>query len=187
MVITFCLSFTIFGWGSHVNPWLIHVNVWKKPQYCKVISLQLTKINEKKKYKSLSCSRSIETDYSPNLVHELWFATPCACLHAESLQSCLTLCDPMDYSPPGSSTHGILQARILEWVAIPSSGGASLPRDWTYVSSTSCIGRSFFVLFCFLTTSTTWEASRVKMDQSQEGHPEELSLPLLSWALIIVN
>ena len=37
--------------------------------------------------------------------------------------SCLTLCDPMDYSPPGSSVHGILQARILEWVAIPISRG----------------------------------------------------------------
>ena len=38
------------GWGAHVNPWLIHVNVWQKPvQYCKVISLQLIKINEKKK------------------------------------------------------------------------------------------------------------------------------------------
>ena len=36
-------------------------------------------------------------------------------------QSCLTLCDPMDYSPPGSSVHGILQARILEWVAISFS------------------------------------------------------------------
>ena len=39
------------GWGTHVNPWLIHVNVWQKPlQYCKVISLQLRKINEKKRY-----------------------------------------------------------------------------------------------------------------------------------------
>ena len=38
------------GWGTHVNPWLTHVNVWQKPlQYCKVISLQLIKINEKKK------------------------------------------------------------------------------------------------------------------------------------------
>ena len=37
------------GWGTHVNPWLIHVNVWQKPlQYCKVVSLQLIKINEKK-------------------------------------------------------------------------------------------------------------------------------------------
>ena len=44
-------------------------------------------------------------------------------------QSCLTLCNPMDYSPRGSSVHGILQARILEWVAIPFSRGSSRPRD----------------------------------------------------------
>ena len=59
-------------------------------------------------------------------------------MHATSLQSCLTLCDPMDYSPPGSFVHGIPQARILEWVATPSSRGSSWPRDWTWVS---CIGR----------------------------------------------
>ena len=46
---------------------------------------------------------------------------------AKSLQSCLTLCDPMDCSPPGSSVHGILQARILEWVAIPSPGDLPNP------------------------------------------------------------
>ena len=44
-------------------------------------------------------------------------------------QLCLTLCDPMDCSPPGSSAHGILQARVLEWVAIPFSRGSSQPRD----------------------------------------------------------
>ena len=44
---------------------------------------------------------------------------------AQSLQSCLTLCDPMDYSPPGSSVHGILQTRIPEWVVISSSRGSS--------------------------------------------------------------
>ena len=44
-------------------------------------------------------------------------------------QSCPTRCDPMDYSPPGSSVHGILQARILEWVAFPFSRGSSQPRD----------------------------------------------------------
>ena len=47
------------------------------------------------------------------------------CVCAQSLQSCLTLCDPMDCSPPGSSVDGILQARILEWVAMPSSRGSS--------------------------------------------------------------
>ena len=44
---------------------------------------------------------------------------------AQSLQSCLTLCNPMDCSPPGSSVCGILQARILEWVAMPSSKESS--------------------------------------------------------------
>ena len=48
-----------------------------------------------------------------------------ACMHAKSLQLCLTLCDPLDYSLPSSSVHGISQARILEWVAIRSSRGSS--------------------------------------------------------------
>ena len=48
-------------------------------------------------------------------------------------QSCPTLCDLMDYSPPGASVHGILQARILEWVAVPSSRGFSQSRDQTQV------------------------------------------------------
>ena len=48
-------------------------------------------------------------------------------------QSCLTLCDPVDCSPPGSSVHGILQARILEWVAISFSRGSFQPRDWTHL------------------------------------------------------
>ena len=48
--------------------------------------------------------------------------------------SCLTLCDPVDCSPPGSPVHGIFQARILEWVAISFSRGTSQPRDWTRVS-----------------------------------------------------
>ena len=60
---------------------------------------------------------------------------------AKSLQSCLTLCDPMDCSPPGSSVHGILQARRLEWVAMPSSRASSQPRDWTQVS---CFAGRFF-------------------------------------------
>ena len=51
--------------------------------------------------------------------------TGIACLRAKSLQLCPTLCNPMDCSPPGSSVHGILQARIQEWVAVPSSKGSS--------------------------------------------------------------
>ena len=56
------------------------------------------------------------------------------CVHARSLQSCLTLCDSTDYSLPGPSVHRILQARILEWVALPFSRRSSRPRDRTHVS-----------------------------------------------------
>ena len=56
---------------------------------------------------------------------------------------CPTLCDPVDYSPPGSSVHGILQARMLEWVAMPFSRGSSQPRDQTWVSRIA--GRFFIV------------------------------------------
>ena len=53
---------------------------------------------------------------------------------AQSLQSCPTLCNPMDYILPDSSVHGILQARILDWVAVPSSRGSSQLRDQIHVS-----------------------------------------------------
>ena len=69
-----------------------------------------------------------------------------ACTHAKSLQSCLTLCDPMDGSPPGSSVHGILQARTLERVAISYSRGSSQPKDRTYSTFVSCIGREVLYL-----------------------------------------
>ena len=65
------------------------------------------------------------------------------------LQQCPTLCDSVDCSPPSSSVHGILQARILEWVAMTSSRGSSWPRDQTCASYISCLGRQ--VLY------TTWE------------------------------
>ena len=64
----------------------------------------------------------------------------CVCVCVKSLRSCLTLCDPMDCSPPGSSVPGILQARIPEWVAISSSKGSSQPRDQTHISYVSCAG-----------------------------------------------
>ena len=64
----------------------------------------------------------------------------CVCLVA---QSCPTLCNLMDYSPPGSSIHGISQARILEWVTISFSRESSQLRDWTHVS---CNADRFFTL-----------------------------------------
>ena len=71
------------------------------------------------------------------------------------LHSCLTLYDPMDYSPPGSSLYRILQARILEWVAMPSSRGSSWPRYRTPVSYVPCMAGGFS------TTNATWEAPRL--------------------------
>ena len=78
---------------------------------------------------------------------------------AKSLLLCPILCNSVDGSQPGSSVHGIPQARILEWVTTPSFRAVFLSRDQTHISYISCIGRVFvFVLFCFvfLTTSVTW-------------------------------
>ena len=89
------------------------------------------------------------------------------CIHAKLLQSCTILCNLMDCSPPGSSVHGILQARILVWVAIPFSRGSSQPRDRT------CI-------FCIVGRFFTAEPSvRVLVTQSclTLGDPMDCSLP----------
>ena len=74
-----------------------------------------------------------------NVIHKTVYL-----LCAKSLQLCLTLCDPMVCSLPGSSVHGIFQARMLEWVAMPSSRGSSQSRSQTKVSNGSCIADRFF-------------------------------------------
>ena len=76
----------------------------------------------------------------------------CVCLVA---QSCLTLCHPMNDSPPGSIVLGISQARILEWVDISFSRGSSRSSNWTRISCGSCIGRQ--ILYHW----DTWEAQEV--------------------------
>ena len=67
----------------------------------------------------------------------------CVCVCVLVTQSCLTLCNTVDYSPPGSSDNGILPVRILEWVAIPFSRGFSQPRDWILFSH--IVGRFFTI------------------------------------------
>ena len=83
-------------------------------------------------------------------------------------QLCLILCNPMDCSPPGSSAHGILQARILEWVAMPFSRGSSRPRNQTCIVSLSLLlweAGSF-------TTNATWEASKyLAIGPFDNSHP----------------
>ena len=75
----------------------------------------------------------------------------CACVHAKPLQSCLNFCDLMDCNPPGSSVHGILQARTLESVAMPSSRGSSDPGIKPVPLKSPALAGGFF------TTSTTGE------------------------------
>ena len=65
-------------------------------------------------------------------------------------RSCPTLCNPMGCSPPGSSVHGVLHTRVLEWVAISSSRGSSWPRNGTHVSCVSCIDRQILYHWCHL-------------------------------------
>ena len=87
---------------------------------------------------------------------------------AKSLESCLTLCDPIDGSPPGSSIPGILQERTLEWVTIPSSRGSSWPRDWTQVS---CIAGRFVPIWAIrealnVYNSSVWMAWSLSLHSS---------------------
>ena len=73
-----------------------------------------------------------------------WFLI---CLEQASKLSCSAMfdfCDPLNCSPPGSSVHGIFQARILEWVAISFPKGSSQTRDQTHISCVSCIADRFF-------------------------------------------
>ena len=107
---------------------------------------------------------------------------------SEVTQLCPTLCNPIDYSLPDSSVHGILQARILEWVAISFSRGCSQPRDWTWVSHIA--GRRF-------TLWATREAAAAKSLQSWptlcnpiDGSPPGSAIPgilqarILEWVAI---
>ena len=78
-------------------------------------------------------------------------AVCCVCMCAELY---LSFWDPMDYSLPSSSLHGISQTRILEWGAISFSRGSSQPRDWMRVSCASCIGR--WILYHWATWEAPW-------------------------------
>ena len=86
---------------------------------------------------------------------------------SEVTQSCPTLCDPMDYSLPGSLVHGIFQARVLEWVAISFSRGSSQPRNWTRVSHIA--GRCF----------TFWATRKIPYQEWSDSLWSHLPTPLI--------
>ena len=88
------------------------------------------------------------------------------------LLSHVRLCDPIDCSLPGSSVHGILQARGLEWVVISSSRGSSRPGDWT---CTSCIGR--WILYHWATREALWPSSG-HLNENENAHRCRMSVSL---------
>ena len=101
----------------------------------------------------------------------------CVCRHANLLQSCPTLWDFMDYSPLGSSVHGISQARILKWVATSSSRGSSWSRDQTQVSS---IANKFFSIW------TTMEGQRA-ITQERMKFPGQRRNDTQLWMCLLVK
>ena len=92
------------------------------------------------------------------------------CVRAKLLQLCLNVCDPMNCSSLGFSVHGILQARILEWVAMPSSRRrSSWPRNQTDVSYVSCIDKWVLYHQCLLLLLLS-RFSRVQLCASPKYH-----------------
>ena len=92
----------------------------------------------------------------------------CSCAHAQSL-GCVQLWDPMECSPPGSSVHGTLQARILEWVAVSSSRGSSWPRGQINVPYISCNGRWVFYLCAILVNRCSQMGTGVYVTRPTSG------------------
>ena len=96
-------------------------------------------VDKRHEYKELH-TPSLRQPRLPSLSPSVYMLCACMLSHFSRVR----LYDPMDCSPPGSSVHGILQPRILEWVAMPSSRGSFQSRDWTCVSYVSCIGKWVF-------------------------------------------
>ena len=103
--------------------------------------------------------------------------TMCVCA-----QTCLSLCDPMDCSPQGSSVHGIFQERIAEWIIISYSRESSWPRNWTCVLCISCMGSQ---ILCH------WEAhshrQKKKKERNLKVEPLSVNHLLLPLCFLVLN
>ena len=95
----------------------------------------------------------------------------CCCLVAKL---CPSVCDPMDCRPPGSSVHGISQARILEWVTMSFSRGSSWPRDGTHVF---CIGRQ--ILYCWATKEALYSSRKDENTNFKKNTKKKKANPYL--------
>ena len=116
-----------------------------------------------------------ETDWGENWVL-FWWAGPCSAA-AKSLQSCPTLCDRIDGSPPGSPVPGILQARTLEWVAI------SFSNAWKWKVK----GKSLSLVRLLATPWTTAYQAPPSMEFSRQEYWSGVPLPSLPWGLVRLN
>ena len=106
---------------------------------------------------------------------------------AKLLQSCPTLCNSMDCSPPGSSVYGTLQARILDWVAISSSRGSSWLRDWTHVCYIICIGRRVLYHWCHLGSLIVTDRWKLKLYRNEAHFLNRKTLTDLGNKLILTK
>ena len=133
IVFLFFFFFGLQDLSSLTRVWsCTHGSKSTKPQpldcwYKCEIDTDFKDFSTRKRIKNVSIVKNIITCWNEHTLGCHCFLVP---------KSCLTLCDPMDCSPPGSSVHGILQARILEWVAISLFPGSSWPRGQTLISLT---------------------------------------------------
>ena len=124
--------------GVHIHLRFFHADLHR-------VLMRKIKQGERQERASLSRVGKAQSPSEPHfLLMSLGKEQPTVCMRTQSLQSWLTLGNPMDYSPPGPSIHAILQARILGWVSVPSSRGSSQPRNQTRVSCNSCIAGGSF-------------------------------------------
>ena len=98
------------------------------------------------------CDHDHEISLQPDFCTAFCRGSSHVCVYVFSHLVVPALCNPLDYSPPGSSVHGILQTRILGWVAISSPRGSCQPRDWT------CVSCSSYIIRQILYHRATWEA-----------------------------
>ena len=114
-------------------------------------------------YQTFPLRTSIVSEFKVMSSLEVWYIFTLSVLCVKSLRLCPTLCDPMDYNAQGSSVHGILHARVLEWVATSSSSGSSQPRDRTHVTYVSCTGRWVLYHQCHLGSAVTSCLSKMQI------------------------
>ena len=135
-------------WSSSLHTWTGPAQgciLWQRPSYVMVMFYSLHQVmdtccSSDSTFTLLCISGAVHDNFSWRKISLFSFPLPFSVL-VLSRFSCIRLFTTLDRSPPGSSVHGILQARILEWVAMPSSKGSFWPSDWTHISHISCVGR----------------------------------------------